>query len=252
MPFSEQFIARQTADTWSLVAGQLPPGLTLAADGTVSGTSTDGGGWEAAVEVRDSAGNSAKRWLGMCVEGWEELSGSASGGGVSGSPKYSAQPSVALDAGGNPVVVWSDDNGDDKETYLKRWNGVAWAGLGASPGAKENVSNTPDDWSLDPSVALDAQGNPVVAWVQHVGSSQINIYVRRWTGTAWEDLDPHLSGIPTDASPMSDPVVLTLSTRSGMDRVFAERVFEALDGSTWRTAGSATGQGVFADARRGT
>jgi Bacterial Ig domain len=49
-----------------------------------------------------------------------------------------------------------------------------------------------------PSLALDSNGNPVVAWSENDGTSY-NIYVKRWDGTAWAsvgsgflDVNPNL------------------------------------------------------------
>jgi alpha-tubulin suppressor-like RCC1 family protein len=61
--------------TWQLAGGSLPPGLTLATDGTVSGTPTTVGGTTASVLVTDAAGRAASGIIAavvrpVAVTGW--------------------------------------------------------------------------------------------------------------------------------------------------------------------------------------
>jgi hypothetical protein len=53
--------------TWSIVAGSLPPGLTLSTLGTVSGTPTTGGSYSATFRVTDSAVATAQRLIDINV-----------------------------------------------------------------------------------------------------------------------------------------------------------------------------------------
>ena len=55
-------------------------------------------------------------------------------------------------------VVWSANDGDDLEIAYAFWTGGRWEG----PHLLERIDNSLDD--LDPRVAFDARGNPVVAW----------------------------------------------------------------------------------------
>jgi hypothetical protein len=85
----------------------------------------------------------------------------------------------------NPVVAWAEEFGVLTGTlhyniYVKRWNGAAWV---------EYLTNTPLDRTVtndttEPALALDSSNKPYVAWVEVVNGSR-NIYVKRWTGTAW-------------------------------------------------------------------
>ena len=56
-PYSVQLAASGGAPpyTWSVADGELPPGLELASDGTLSGTPTTQGAWTFTVEMRDSS-----------------------------------------------------------------------------------------------------------------------------------------------------------------------------------------------------
>ncbi len=46
--------------------------------------------------------------------GWQELAGSAHGGGVSDTPGASRRPSVAVDAAGNLLVAWTEFDGAEQ------------------------------------------------------------------------------------------------------------------------------------------
>ncbi len=53
--------------TWSLDTGKLPPGLTLSADGTVSGQPTNVGAYRFNIKVADSAGASQLKQVGVTI-----------------------------------------------------------------------------------------------------------------------------------------------------------------------------------------
>jgi hypothetical protein len=57
-----------------------------------------------------------------------------------------------------PWVVWSANDGSDQEIAFAFWTGGRWEG----PRLLERADNGLDD--LDPRVAFDAAGNPVVTW----------------------------------------------------------------------------------------
>jgi hypothetical protein len=70
--------------------------------------------------------------------------------------------------------------------YALLWTGTAWEDLGSTVRVHGGLSRTPGH-SGAPAVALDSKGRPVVAWLD--GSSGVyQVYLRRWTGEAWEEL----------------------------------------------------------------
>jgi hypothetical protein len=143
---------------------------------TLSSMAVDPSGYPVVAWRQTTPGASSvylRRWNGTA---WVELDGSASGGGVSGSI-FSDEADVAVDAGGNPAVAWAG-NGD---IYFRRWNGSAWEELAGS-GSPGGISNLPDMGS-DPSLALDANGYPCIAW-----ASGDDIYLKRWNGSSWEQV----------------------------------------------------------------
>lgn len=200
------------------------PSLALNASGNpvVAWEDTTGGNSEIYV----------KYWDG---DSWEELSGSASGGGISANGGISILPSLALDASGNPAVAWDDDTDGDNEIYLKRWTGTSWVELSSSASGGGVSSNT--GFSSEPSLAVDGSGNPVVAWFDDTGGNS-EIYLKRWTGSAWEELEnsataggisanPGFSTIPSLALNASgNPVVAWEDDTFGNLEIYA-KVYQA-------------------------
>ncbi len=127
-------------------------------------------------------------------DGGAVMDSGVDGGGMDGGAVVdSGVDGGGMDAGGvvaMPVVAWQDGAGGDQEIYLRRWNGTAWEELDGSASGG-GVSNTPIGASSvgqseAPAVALGPDGSPVVAWVERVASSDLEVYVRRWNGSTWE------------------------------------------------------------------
>lgn len=57
-----------------------------------------------------------------------------------------------------PWVIWSAEDGHDREIAFATWSGGRWQG----PQLLERVDNPYDD--MDPRLAFDAAGNPVAVW----------------------------------------------------------------------------------------
>lgn len=130
-----------------------------------------------------------RKWTGTA---WMELGSSGSGGGLSDTPGgFSKQPALAIDAGGNPVVAWSEYGegtiGGSSDIKLRRWSGGSWIELGGSA-TLGGLSSNPGG-SVQPSLALDAAGKPIVAW-----QDDSKIYLRRWNGILWEELGGSATG----------------------------------------------------------
>ncbi len=124
-----------------------------------------------------------KRWNGSS---WQDIGGSASGGGISDNIGPSKRPSLALDSSDNPVVAWSDHTSGNREIYIKRWNGISWVEVGTGSATDGGISVN-SGHSMRPSLALDSSDNPVVAWGD--GSSpDEQIYIKRWNGISWVEV----------------------------------------------------------------
>jgi Bacterial Ig domain len=153
-------------------------------------------------------------------------------------------PAMALDSGGNPVVVWSErDYFSRKTTYFKRWDGTAWVPVGT--GFKDATTDLP---VFNHSLVLDSNGNPVVVSAEVVAEPyNSNIYVMRWDGTAWVrvgtealniDLQRSPSGVSLALDSSGNPVVAwsewSESGGTSSDHVYVKR----WNGTAWVLVGN--------------
>lgn len=98
----------QPGYAWSLVSGQLPAGLTLSSDGTISGTPTSPGASNFTAKVTDSAGATAQQSLDIVIASNAlVISTAATATGEVGVP-FSVNLSAA---GGTQPYVWTVTNG---------------------------------------------------------------------------------------------------------------------------------------------
>ncbi len=179
-----------------------------------------------------------KRWNGSA---WIQIGASA----IS-APDNAETPALALDASGNPVVVWKQavfgPNATlSSDTYIARWDGAAWVTFGSGK-LGVNANNLVDDPAFNPSVALTSSGNPIVAWSESDGTSR-NIYVKRWDGSSWSQVGGFLDvntnrnafrpSVALDAS--GNPVVAFNEAGTGSD---ASIYVKRWNGAVWSQLGS--------------
>ena len=79
---------------------------------------------------------------------------------------------LRIDSAGTPYVSYVEPS--TNRIWVDRWNAGAWTHLGPAVGTADPSIPAPD-------LALDAAGNPVVAW--NVGQGYG--YVSRWDGSSW-------------------------------------------------------------------
>ncbi|MBX3605942.1 MAG: hypothetical protein KF788_11740 [Piscinibacter sp.] len=95
-------------------------------------------------------------------------------------------PAIAVDGGGVPTIAYAVDVAELRQVVVARLTGQAWLPIGgqAVPGGLNNA--------YAPSLALTADGQPVVAWFD----SAARIQVRRWDGSTWRVLSNGLAVTP--------------------------------------------------------
>ncbi len=76
-----------------------------------------------------------------------------------------------------PWVLWSASDGHDREIAFATWSGGHWEG----PQLLERVDNSSDD--LDPRLAFDAAGRPLVVWWRRGPIPQV--YLSLFFNGAW-------------------------------------------------------------------
>jgi hypothetical protein len=87
-------------------------------------------------------------------------------------------PVIAVDAGGNFVVVWEDYRNGNSDIYAQRYNSS-----GVKQGANFRVNDASGEgWQSDPAVAVDGGGNFVVVWKDYRNESG-NIYAQRYNSS---------------------------------------------------------------------
>lgn len=90
-------------------------------------------------------------------------------------------PSVGMDASGNVVIAWTSDGQDGSSfgVYAQQW-----AASGVPVGVEFRVNTTTIDRQESPSVAMDADGDFVVAWTANLqDGSGFGVYARRYTAS---------------------------------------------------------------------
>ena len=183
-----------------------------------------------------------RRWNGSR---WEELAGSATEGGVSKTNTgYSGFPSLALDSHGLPTVAWEEHYGSKSDIWVRRYvSGLlkhGWVDVGDHPGLVGFPAKISD--AVLPSLALDARGNPMVAWIDNQSGSD-QVYLRVWSGSRWEELGGSGSAAGVSHSPKpaasvnlkpdaSGNPVLSWKEGSGGDAVL---VVKRWNGREWET-----------------
>lgn len=91
------------------------------------------------------------------------------------------------------VVAWSEWDGSTFNVHVSRYSEQGWNPVGGALSAQSGATS-----AQRPSLELDGEGNPVVAWKEsNEGGSSSNLYVRRWTGALWESLG---DGVNQEAS----------------------------------------------------
>jgi len=88
-------------------------------------------------------------------------------------------PSLALDADGNPVVAYDYTASAGYRIAVRRWNGSAWENIGAP------FNSGSSDGAQNPDMVIDSTGKPVVAWVEYNATNHNNVFVRHWDGSQW-------------------------------------------------------------------
>jgi hypothetical protein len=119
------------------------------------------------------------RWLGSA---WVGL------GSTDAAGRDAAAPSLAVAKDGTLTVAYFEFDGSSSNTLVKRWTGSSWQSLG------DLLDRDPSSNAVFPSLALDPNNQPVVAWYEdRAGALARNIYVKHWTGSTWEELGASLN-----------------------------------------------------------
>lgn len=174
--------------------------MTTAGNPIVAWSTYDGGNSIYVLRVQ--------RWNGTA---WQQLAGTGYDGALNTTAQGSARyPSIAVDSAGNPIVAWEQTvAGMDTGIYVMRYTGSAWLPytqaaypLSSTTGVGIAISNMAPTLAYSPSVAVDSSDRVLVVWRERDNIGNYQVYLRRWNGTAWGDINGSAStvGVSSDAS----------------------------------------------------
>ena len=150
--------------------------MTIATDGS-----------KVTVAWAQSVGGTTQVYLRQYNDGvWSELSGSASGSGISQSTGQATAPTLAYD-NGNLFVAWQDNGSGRWQIYAAVFNGSAWtaAGVGATSGGGVSASS---GRAAQPQLAVN-DGALYLTWLDNLlpteNGNGAASFVKRWNGTAF-------------------------------------------------------------------
>ncbi|MFK7888897.1 MAG: LamG-like jellyroll fold domain-containing protein, partial [Gammaproteobacteria bacterium] len=158
-------------------------GTDVAASNDLTGSAALGGDWEleysvgkveSHVALSQQAQQSYIGVLSLTTEGSETRVNTSTTGDQILTPYGGGN--IAMDAGGNYVVVWTDNNSNSGDIYLQRYDAS-----GVAQGSNVRVNATTANIQSEAQVAMDDNGNFVVVW-QSVGQdgSGAGVYAQRY------------------------------------------------------------------------
>ncbi|RKH20928.1 hypothetical protein D7X74_02495 [Corallococcus sp. CA047B] len=109
------------------------------------------------------------------------------GGAISANEGKTSAEDVVLkmDRNNQPVVAWSESDGNTKSVYVARWTGNVWNTLGAPLSGLLPIGTD----ATHPTLVIDSSNRPVVSWQEAAGDGMTrDIFSRRWMGASWEAL----------------------------------------------------------------
>ncbi|WP_284186858.1 cadherin domain-containing protein, partial [Zoogloea oryzae] len=177
---------------WSGVLALTTQGAETLVNTTTTGTQTEN--WSAKTVAMDANGNYVVIWMdgsgatdtGIGIYGQRYNASGVAQGAQFHVNTYTTDnqrnPAVAMDANGNFVVVWESNSQDGSSygIYAQRYNSS-----GVAQGSEFRVNTTTTYDQIEASVAMDANGNFVVAW-QSWSQDLVNtngIYAQRYNSS---------------------------------------------------------------------
>jgi len=112
-----------------------------------------------------------KTWTGT---GWDGFGAEASLVTLGVARPASSEPSLAADASGNIIVVWTERTGADSSIHGARFNETSWSRLGPENG----LVSGPSSRATWPSVATGQDGAVYVAWEEETSPGIRNVFLR--------------------------------------------------------------------------
>jgi hypothetical protein len=152
---------------------------------------------------------------------WTSLSGSTPLDIVAvGSGTHVESAQIATDGGGtNILACWAERTDNATTRYLmttppqifcKLWNGSSWTQLSGS-GTNGSINQSTSDWAYNPSPVYFS-GSWYVAFTERTPTGWPNVYVKKWSGSAWSLVGPGSLNINTSTGIAYHPSLTTDGT----------------------------------------
>lgn len=138
-----------------------------------------------------------------------------------------SDPSLVLDGSGQPIVAFSQGNGQQQNIFVARFDGAAWQSLG-EPGQPLNF--TAGSIAIKPALARSTLGGPAVAWIEDGA-----VRAKRCCGEfgAWEAYpggpgpqSGNVDAVALAIDPTVAPVLVWRETANGTRQLRAARGFD--------------------------
>ena len=101
-------------------------------------------------------------------------------------------PTVAMDDDGNAIILWTQSDGANVQVFKSEYRSGAWSHPSS---LADNIS--PNGQSVDlPSVAMDNNGNAIIAWLQNDGTD-LQVFKSEYRSGAWS----HPANLSDNISP---------------------------------------------------
>lgn len=159
------YFSRYTGTTWST-----PAGTTLENTTTVV---------TSAQVLLDANGNGMAVWLqggSVLAKSYTKSTNTWSTTATTLSTATATVPNLSMSSNGNALVTWIQSG----NVLARRYVGGAW--VGTAPEAIESLTTT----SLNPVGSINNAGQAAIAFVQPTAGTVNDLYVNRFSGTAWQ------------------------------------------------------------------
>ena len=223
---ADVYAVRWNGTAWVALGPAVPAGDSPAGQGGAGGISNSVGGSFNPSLAADTEGRLALAWedesatgdvyvwvrVWNGVDAWNELAGSASGSGFTGTGTANVLPQIAVDTSGptsRPIVAWEAwiDQQAAPQIFVLRWNGAdAWEEMGLDSAGGDGISAAALE-AYSPALALTPSGPtagvPTVAWLDARDPGSAQVLLRQFFVGATFPLTINVSG---DGSLASTPI----------------------------------------------
>ena len=217
-------------DVASLKATFTTTGASLSVAGVTQTSGVTANSFAVPLTYRVTAEDGSTRDYTVYVAHWRNPSGLADHISPGGKEVYAA-PQIAMNSSGDAVIVWLQrDATNTLQIYMSEYRGGAWT---HPDGPDDSISPSGGQGAYYPKVAMDSDGNTIIAWSQNDGGDEggdARIYKSEYRGGLWThpaDLSDYIS--PEDLA-VSDPkvamddngnaIIVWTSWNSGDNRIY--------------------------------